>query len=162
MPSQDPSVTNAGLRDTFQAPVVTNHSNEEAELKIESIENMGSMLELDPACLDRKFKYRWVYKHPLKIGRAKARGYRIVDPVSHTPTIVNLVGDAPDRASDGTITVGDVVLMRTLRSQYIGRRKKLRKLNKERLTGPEKTFRTKAKRAQQRLGKNIKVITDEE
>lgn len=168
MPSPTPPVPpanspGADLREAAAGPTVTNHGNQEVELRIESLDHMGSNLDLDPSALERGYKYRWVYRAPVKVARAKARGYRIVDPKSHKK-IKNFVGDVLPIAEDGTVTVGDVILMRIPISVHKARRKELRKTNKARLEGPERQFRKKAREAskQARLSQTVKVITDED
>jgi hypothetical protein len=71
--------------------------------------DLGTLTELDPSTLDPGYVYRWVHKLPLKVARAKAKGYELVKPSEEQ--ILNVVGDSPE-AEDGTYTLGDVVLMR--------------------------------------------------
>ena len=158
-PAPLPELTDAD----FAAPVITNHNRPEGRLKVESMENMGSMLDLRPECLNPQYEYRWVHKSPFKVGRAKARGYALVDPRKHEPAIVNLVGDSPGVAEDGTITVGDVVLMYAWKEGYKGRKIKQRKQAKQRLTGPERKFRKDAEeKGRSRYDRPVEVITDKE
>jgi len=162
-PSDLPPVNPPG--DDLRAPrssVITNFNPE--SISIESIEHMGSNLDLDPRSLERGYRYRWVYRAPVKVSRAKARGYAVVDPASHQP-IMNFAGDILQPVEDGTITVGDVVLMRTPEQHYRGRRKLLRKKTGEKLKGPTKSFKEKAKQEKQRnrrLSENIEVITNKD
>lgn len=148
------------------APTVTNHGNQEVELNIQSVENLGSNLDLDPSSLERGYRYRWVYRAPVKVSRAKARGYRIVDPATHKK-IRNFASDVLTPSEDGTITVGDVVLMRVPEEHYRGRRKEIRRRTKDRLTGKgreENRFKAKARETARRakLSEQVKVITDED
>jgi hypothetical protein len=150
---------NVGQQDP---PIHTNHGNQEVSLNFQSIEHLGSMLDIDPATYEPGYKYRWVYKTPMKISRAKGKGYRLVDPQTHRPKIANAVGDSPDVAEDGTYTVGDVVLMRTPLGPYRARRKIIKARERDRIKGPKRQFKKKAKSASRRLGKRVRVITDEE
>lgn len=123
-------------------------------------QNLSSMLELDLSSLDQKYQYRWVYKHPMKIARAKAKGYELVPPSTQ---VKNAVGDSPGTAEDGTITVGDVVLMRTLKELYNHRRKQLATKTKGRLRGQTKKFKKEAQEAgRRRYHQEVEVITDKE
>lgn len=143
----------------FDAPRVTNLSQEVPQLQVESLEHLGSMLELDVRLLDPNFKYRWVHKSPIKVARAKSKGYKFCDPDSED--IKNVVGDSPE-AEDGTITVGDLVLMRTPRTLYKARRKRIRIKGQQRLKGPIRKFRKEAQKASARYAEPVRVITDEE
>ena len=131
------------------APVVTNHNvtnlREEVELNVQSVEHLGSMLELHPSSLDPSYKYRWVNRDPKKIMRAKARGYEFVRVSDHRK-VVNVVGDSPDTTAEGFYSVGDVVLMRSRKSTYQGRRKQLREKTEAKLSTGKKEFHRLAKR----------------
>lgn len=129
-------------------------------VNVESREHMGSMLELDLEQLDRAFKYRWVNVAPLKVARARAKGYVFVDP--NEEDIRNLVGDSPDIA-DGRVRVGDVILMKCSRNLHRDRRKRVADRTKTRLSGPKRKFKREANvRGVERYGQAVEVITDKE
>lgn len=131
---------------------------EALDLKVESLENLGSMLELDPQTLDPNFKYRWVNENNLKVARARAKGYRAVDP--EVEEVRNAVGDSPEVVG-GVYKVGDVVLMRTPISTYRGRRKAIAQKRDRRLKGPERKFRKEAEAQSERYGAPIEVVSGE-
>lgn len=135
----------------------TRAPKEAPQLKVESLENMGSMLELDLSALDPNFVYRWVHRSNLKIARAKARGYRVV--LADDEVVKNVVGDSPE-TSDGTFQVGDVILMKTPRDIHKGRRVANRKRADRRLKGPVRKFRENAREASTNYSESIEVITD--
>lgn len=137
-----------------------NPNQEVPQVSVESREHMGSMLDLETSILDPKFKYRWVNIAPLKVARAKAKGYIFVDPDEEE--IRNLVGDSPD-TEDGRVRVGDVVLMKVPTAKHRERRKRLNERTKTRLVGPKKKFKRQAQvEGQQRYGQAVEVITDRE
>lgn len=130
------------------------------QVEVESRENVGSMLDLDTSKLDQKFKYRWVNVAPLKVARAKARGYVFVDPDEED--IQNLVGDSPD-TDDGRIRVGDVILMKCAKELHRARRKRVAEKTKSRLGAQKRKFKRQAQlRGQERYGVPIETITDRE
>ena len=143
-----------------QTPEPSSLSTEVPTVSVESRENLGSMLELDISGLDPKYNYRWVHKSPLKVARAKAKGYRFVDP--ENTDVKNVFGDSPETAADGTITVGDVVLMFSDKNLYKARKRKQRAKSEARLKGPERKFRKEAEQASQIRGERVEVITDKE
>lgn len=156
---QDPPAPPApGASDS---PRITNHTHnqEVPSVSVESREHMGSMLELDTSRLDKRFKYRWVNVAPIKVARAKAKGYIFVDPDEE---IQNLVGDSPD-TEDGRVRVGDLVLMKAPRALYKARRAKLASTTKARLGGQKRKFKREAQvTGQERYGMPIETITDKE
>lgn len=129
-------------------------------VQVEAREQMGSMLDLDVEKLDPKFKYRWVNVAPLKVARAKAKGYVLVDPDEEE--ILNQVGDSPD-TDDGRVRVGDVILMKCPRVVHRERRKRVAERTKTRLGSPKRKFKREAQvRGSQRYGVPVNVITDKE
>lgn len=131
---------------------------EALNLQVESLENLGSMLELDPSTLDPNFKYRWVNENNLKLARARAKGYRPVDP--EIEEVKNAVGDSPEVVG-GVYKVGDVVLMRTPISTYRGRRQKIAQKRDRRLKGPVRKFKREAQEQSERRGERIEVVSGE-
>lgn len=160
MPAQDTGSDKTSLNP--QVGPTTNHNvtdlRQEVELNVQSVENLGSMLELHPSSLDRSYKYRWVNRDPKKVMRAKARGYEFVRASDHKP-VVNVVGDAPDTTSEGFYVVGDVVLMRSKKSLYLGRRKQLREKTEAKLSTGKKEFQRVAKREGKKRGSKVEVNT---
>lgn len=164
-PGMDPQIRPAVVeqRDPYallSPEEVTRLQQEPPKVNVESLEHMGSMLDLDPSRLDPEYNYHWVHKSPQKVARARARGYRLVNPLEE-PDVVNAVGDSP-AAADNTYTVGDVVLMRAPKATYKGRKKKMSQRRDQRLKGPERKFRGEARKESQRFVQPIEVITDKE
>lgn len=148
-----------GIRITNPDPD-RNPQREVPQVSVESREHMGSMLDLDLDRLDKKFKYRWVNIAPLKVARAKAKGYIFVDPDEEE--IRNVVGDSPD-TEDGRVRVGDVVLMKAPRTLHRERRKRIADKTKSRLTGQKRKFKREARtQGTKRYGQPVEVITDKE
>lgn len=127
------------------------------EIAITSTNEFKSMLDLDLSTLDPNFTYRFANVAPLKVARWKARGYVVVDAIKE-PNIRNAVGDAPE-AEDGTYRVGDLVLMKVPKTRRAARRRALAKQRDERLKGPVKQFRSKAKKRGRRYSTGVEVIT---
>lgn len=119
---------------------------------------LSTLADLDPSTLDKKAQYRFVYKSPLKLARAKARGYVVVDPLEEDG-IRNLAGEPMEVASDGTYTVGDTVLMKISKVAYRAREKKKKRKTDMRLKGPTKGFKKKAREQGSVRGQDIEVIT---
>jgi len=128
-------------------------------IEIESQDFLGSMLELDLSKLDPNFQYRWVHKSNLKVARAKAKGFVIVN--ANDEAISNVVGDSPDEV-DGTFTVGDVVLMKCPKSLHRARRQRIKAKVDKRLKGPERKFRKEVQEKSLHFSEQIEVITDKE
>lgn len=131
---------------------------EVTNLQVESLENLGSMLELDASTLDPNFKYRWVNENNLKQARARAKGYRAVDP--ETEEVKNAVGDSPEVVG-GVYKVGDVILMKTPIATYRARRVKINQKRDRRLKGPERKFRKEVKEQSELRGETIEVVSGE-
>lgn len=125
------------------------------DLEVTSRE-LGTLTELDPTTLDKNFTYRWVYKSPLKIARARARGYVMVDP--STEDVLNAVGESPESA-DGTYTLGDVVLMKLPKLQHRARRIAQKNKTDKRLKVPARKFRKTVQEKSRLRGQEIEVIS---
>lgn len=122
--------------------------------------DLGTLVELDLSTLDPGFTYRWVNKSQLKVARAKAKGFKIVDP-AEDEGIHNLFGDDIE-AQDGTYTVGDVVLMKMPKERHKARRHMVRRKTDQRLKGPVKKFRKVARDVSESRGQRIEVITNKD
>lgn len=130
-----------------------------AEVSVTS-RDLSTLTELDLASLDPKFEYRWVHKSPFKVARAKARGYVIVRP-EEEEGILSVVGDSPE-ASDGTFSIGDVILMKLAKAEHRARRHMVARKTTARLKAPTKKFKKDAAAASEQRGQVIEVITDRE
>lgn len=126
-------------------------------LSVQSRE-LATLADLDVSTLDRRFQYRFVYKSPLKLARAKARGYVVVDPAEEDG-IRNIAGEVMETAADGTYSVGDTVLMKIPKVAYRAREKKKKRRTDARLKGPSKGFKKKAREQASIRGQEIEVIT---
>jgi hypothetical protein len=120
---------------------------------------LGTLSELDFSCLDPSFQYRWINKNPLKVARAKARGFIVVDPSEET--IKNLVGESPE-ATDGTYSIGDVILMKLPILNHRARRHAQKRKTDKRLRGPERKFRKTAAEKGALRNQRIEVITNKD
>lgn len=76
--------------------------------------DISSALELDPKTTDPNMHYRWVRNDPLRITKARLKGYEVVKASKDGPTPMVSVDDA----ADGTIRVGDVILMACTKAQH--------------------------------------------
>lgn len=123
-------------------------------------EHVLSMLELDLTSQDPHFKYRWVNVAPIKVARARGKGYKFVEP--DEDLIRTLVGESPD-AEDGRIRVADVVLMKCPKPVHRERRVAVAKRTKDRLTAPKRKFKREATaRGIERYNTPVEVITNKE
>lgn len=123
--------------------------------------DVQSMLEVDLNSLDKRFKYRWVNVAPIKVSRARAKGYEFVDPSDKS--LRNAVGDALDASEDGRVRVMDVVLMRVPVARHKANRTRVRERTKTRLGAPKRKFKRDANaQVQRRYGVSAEVITDKE
>lgn len=148
------------MSDNERSIRITNLATEDGppQVLVQDRTNPGDILDLDLKTLDKKYKYRWVFKSPTKVGRARARGYEVVRPDAE-PDIRTLAGDAPGTAEDNTYTVRDVVLMRCAKSVYLKRRKVVKVNTDERLKGQVKKFKSTARKLSARLEQPVEVIT---
>jgi hypothetical protein len=142
-----------------EATVASNSQPKEVPQVEVTSRELGTLTELDPQFLDKAFEYRWVHKSQLKVARARARGYVIVDP--NTEEIKNAVGDSPD-AVDGTYTLGDVVLMKIKRLDFRARKINQKRRTDKRLKGPVRKFKRDTSAKRTRSGEAIEVITNKD
>jgi hypothetical protein len=130
------------------------------QLEVEDLNQMGSLLDLDPRTLDKNYTYKFVNRSAnIKLARAKQKGYVFVDPENED--IKTLVGESPD-IQDGRYVVGDTVLMRCPRAKERARNKAKRKRALDRLGAPTRKFKKTADKLSQDLGEPVEVITDKE
>ena len=132
---------------------------EPPQIEVESLESLGTLIELDPESLDPGYKYRWVAMVGIKIARAKAKGYIYVNAADEG--IANRVGEMPD-VKDNHFIVGDVVLMKCPRSTHAARRRRLQKKGEQRLKAPERKFRKEAEAVGSKFSEPVQVITGDE
>lgn len=103
---------------------------------------------LDADSLDPEMHYRFFHTSQTRIARARSLGYRTVDKVRDG---VKTLWDQEDDDSTGTIVHGDRILMMIPKDKYDSSRRRKSNLAKERLSGPARSFRSKAKRAGVRI-----------
>lgn len=139
--------------------MASNPKPEVPQVEVTSRE-LGTLTELDPQTLMKGFEYRWVHKSPLKVARAKARGYTIVD--ANVEELKNAVGESPDIAADGTFTLGDVVLMKIDRLGLRARKIAQKRRTDKRLKGPVRKFKRDTSAKRTRSGEAIEVITNKD
>lgn len=124
-------------------------------------QDVQSLLQVDLNSLDKRFKYRWVNVAPIKVSRARQKGYEFVDPSDKS--LRNIVGDALDTSEDGRVRVMDVVLMRVPKGRYAANREKVKDRTKTRLGAPKRRFKKEAQaQTRSRYGVATEVITDKE
>jgi hypothetical protein len=122
--------------------------------------DLANLIEIDVQRLDPAFKYRLVHKSRMKVGRRRAMGYITVDP--DMEEIFHVSGERVEPAADNTYTFHDLVLMKVPRPEYRQRRKALQRRTEERLGGPKKAFKRKARSMRDRAGNEVEVITTKE
>lgn len=132
-------------------------TQEVPEVEVQSRE-LSTLTELAPDTLDSDYVYRLVHKSPLKVSRARARGYVIVDPNIEEIKIL-ATGQSPE-AADGTYTIGDTILMKLRKVEYRARRIASKKKTDKRLKGPVRKFkRTAQEKVQGRYNQSVEVIS---
>lgn len=142
----------------FEIGDVQNAKRPVRESELEGLEvrdrEIPSAMDIDLSALDPDRQYRWVRNAQLRIARAKAKGYRFVDPSAEEVNDQN--GDPIGEHVDGRVIVGDVVLMWTPKGEFIGRKKSLRVQNEKRLGSIKKQFKRLAR------SKGVETITNRE
>lgn len=98
---------------------------------------------LDQESLDPEMHYRFFNTSQTRIARARALGYRVVKRSDGVLTL----WDQEDDDSTDTIVHGDRVLMMIPKEKYDTRRRRKSNIARERLSGPARSFRSKARRA---------------
>jgi len=121
--------------------------------------DLSVIVEIDTERLMKRYKYRLVHKSRLKFSRAKSNGYVIVNPEEEV-IYSAVTGEPIEPAEDGTYTLGDTVLMKILLDRYRQRRKAKKVKTDERLRGPKRRFKAKARGLRDRAGNEIEVITN--
>lgn len=109
--------------------------------------DVQSLLELDQATLDPTRHYRWIRESPLKVGKAKMRGYEVVHQDDGVQTLAGFLDDA----GDGIMRIGDVILMSCPLKGYRTRKRAQQKFANARLAAPAKQFKKNARRRQVRI-----------
>ena len=122
--------------------------------------DLGTLSEIDPSTLNPDFNYRFVHYSPLKISRAKAKGYVVVDPAEEEG-IKNVYGDPVDDTG-GVYRIGDVVLMKVPKLRHKARRNLIKRKSEARLRGPTKRFKRDARDASVQRGVDVEVITNKD
>lgn len=79
--------------------------------------DMDRILDIPEDCLDRtRFHYGWALDHKMYMTFAKVKGYEVVK--ASDPEGVKLGAGDPRIRQDGTVGIGDVVLVRCPIDQY--------------------------------------------
>lgn len=117
------------------------------EVHTSEIRDVNSLLELNPETLDPTKHYRWVRESPLKIGKAKMRGYEVVHQDDGVQTLAGFIDDA----GDGIMRIGDVILMSCPLPGYRARKRAQLKFANARLAAPAKQFKKNARRRRVRI-----------
>lgn len=86
-------------------------------IDVKDLRDREEILGLDPDTIEAGRHYRWVQSSPQRIARHKMRGYRFVTKEDGVLPVIPV-----DEAGDGTIRVGDMVLMSCAEDAYRGRR----------------------------------------
>jgi hypothetical protein len=123
------------------------------DVQAQELREVNTLLELDPETTDPARHYRWCRSHPLQVGKAKMRGYIIEE--KREGGVRTLAGYLDD-TGDGTMRVGDVILMSCDVKMYRKRKRAQVKQSEARLSAPAKQFKRNARR------RRVRVIRDEE
>lgn len=118
--------------------------------------NVGDMLEILNA--DPDYHYRFIRDDRMRLSRARLQGY---EPVEEGSIELLMQGSG---AADGTIRVGDTILMACPRERYEKRRKRSQDLSEARLSAPKEQAIEKAERLahKHQLKGKVQIITDKE
>lgn len=121
-----------------------------------------SNLDVDLNAIDKRFKYKWVNVAPLKVSRARQKGFAFVAPEDLPAEVRDQFGDALE-SGDGRLKIMDVILMRMPRDVHQGNRQRVRERTKARLGAPKRKFKKDAQtQVRSRYGVSAEVITDKE
>lgn len=122
------------------------------EVVSSEMRDVNSLLELDESTLDPTRHYRWVRRAPLAVGKAKMKGYEVVHAESGVRTLAGFLDDA----GDGTMVIGDVLLMSCPVDQWRARKRAQQKFANARLSAPAKQFKKNARR------RRVKILNEED
>lgn len=150
--------------DEVGGPRVTNRESMGAVPPLPDLQvtarDLATLIDLDVSRLDPKFHYRLVHKSRQKVARRRAMGYKVVDPAEEE--VYHNSGERLEPAEDGTYSVADLVLMKIPRREHKQRRLAQKRRTEQRLKGPKRAFKNKARRTKDRGGNTVEVITDKE
>lgn len=118
-------------RETSELPLINVTERHEMELA----------LSLDPDTMDPNRHYRWVQDSGVRIAKHRAKGYTIER--KSESGVVPLV--EVDDAADGTIRVGDTVLMSCPKDKYDARKRSQEELSLQRAQKATKAAKRKAR-----------------
>lgn len=117
------------------------------KVEVEEVRDINSLLELDEETLDPEMHYRWVREAPRSMGNAKLKGYQIVNKEDGPKTRAGYLDDT----GDGSMRIGDTILMACPRSMRRAREVKQRRFTESRLKAPRKQFSKSAKLRRARI-----------
>lgn len=102
--------------------------------------DVQNLLEIDEETKDPELSYKWVNSDKLRVARHRMRGYRPVEKGQ-----VELLAETDD-AADGTIRVGDLILMAAPKQRVEKRKAEMEALATGRLAMPKKKVENEAKK----------------
>lgn len=118
--------------------------------------DIASLQQLDESTLDPNKHYRWVRADPLRIGRARMKGYTIVEKDTGVMTMAQYI----DPTTDGSIRIMDTILMACDQQEWLrrkdGRTGTEHRFSEKRLTAPKKQFKRRARE------RKFRVLRDDE
>lgn len=126
-----------------------------------------AVMDIDPDSLDPSMHYRVISARSTRLARARMQGYRPVtsaDGVRRLSQRDEEEGEAEEtvEGADGTIRVGDGILMACPKEVYERRVAASDKIKRGRLRAPEGQFRKKKEAAERQTGLTINVDTSKE
>jgi hypothetical protein len=117
------------------------------EVVVTENRDVNSLLELDPDTLDATRHYRWIRESPLNVGKAKMKGYTLVNAADGVKTMTGFTDDT----GDGLMRIGDVILMSCPLDAWRARKRASLNFANARLSAPAKQFKKNARRRQVRI-----------
>lgn len=130
-----------------QNPPVPQRVHPRVEVTAEEHGDIQSLQELDHTTTDPNSHYRWVRADPLRIGRRKLKGYRIV----HVDEGVKTRAEYLDDTSDGTMRIMDTILMCCPLAPWRKRKRGDLQRSNDRLSAPKKQFKKRARARKAKL-----------
>jgi hypothetical protein len=129
-------------------------------VRITERRDVHSMLQLDDSTVDENRHYRFVRRDSMAMTKAKLKGYSLELTREGGP---RLLGEVNEDAADGTISVGDVVLMSCPKELFQQGRDEIDRQNEAMLSQPADEAVQKIKEAGNRKGgQAFSVITNKE